>query len=211
MDSESKTTLPSELDAGHAARIVENINDLERDYRLAEGPMTEWLLSQIAATMRNALGDGYEVFRTDYTILIMTSDWKPTKRLGRGDAWLELMELTEDESGYTWLAAATGSGDTKMVLELMWRPGLIHTGEAIAADKAHAAKLEKIGFQRHEDTGKRWYIPFVIDRMQLAKGFSENDIDAALLPVKKAVEAIAAGKADLDQLIAKVQDTGKGA
>ena len=76
-------------------------------------------------------------------------------------------------------------------------------------DKVHADRLEKIGFRKNED-GTRLFVPLAIDRLRLSKAYSENDLSGeALLPVRKAVEAVVAAKTDLHALVEAVRTKAK--
>ena len=95
-----------------------------------------------------------------------------------------------------------------MGLELMFRSGLAQTAAGVIQDKAHAERLVKIGF-RKDPAALRLFVPIAIDRLRLSKGFGENDLDEALLPVRNAVEAVIAAKLDLDALIEAVRKKAK--
>ena len=192
-----------------AATIIKAIPELERDYRLAEGPLSERLMLEIKVAMREAAPEPWEVTETDYSVLLRSPEWKPTRGLGNGDAWLQINEIAEDEVDRTWIGVAVGAGQTQMGLELLFRNGLAVAAAAVTREKAQMDALTKIGFRRDE-AAARLFIPIAIDRLRLAKGYSENDLAEALAPVGKAVEAIVAAKADLDALIEAVRTKAKG-
>lgn len=123
---------------------------------------------------------------------------------------MEITEIAADEDqDHTWIAAAVGAAGSKLGLELKFRPGLMMIGDGLTKDKAHAAALAKIGFVR-DDAETRLYIPLPINQALLAKGFAENDLDAAFEPVRKSIAAVVASKSALDTLVQEAIEKGKG-
>jgi hypothetical protein len=208
MDHDQRTMQAEQQDTALAATIVKAIPELERDYRLAEGPLSERLMREVQASMRKAAPEPWEVTDSQWSVLLRSPEWKPTRGLGNGDAWLEISEIAEDEIDHTWIGAAVGAGRSQMGLELKFRNGLSEAAGAVARDKVQASALEKIGF-RKDESATRWLIPIAIDRLRLAKGYGENDLTEALGPVTKAVEAVVAAKTDLDALIEAVRTKAK--
>jgi hypothetical protein len=208
MDHDQRTMQAEQQDTTLAATIVKAIPELERDYRLAEGPLSERLMREVQASMRKAAPDPWEVADSQWSVLLRSPEWKPTRGLGNGDAWLEISEIAEDEIDHTWIGAAVGAGRSQLGLELKFRNGLSEAAAAVGRDKAQAGVLEKIGF-RKDESAMRWFIPIAIDRLRLAKGYGENDLTEALDPVTKAVEAVVAAKTDLDALIDAVRTKAK--
>lgn len=207
MDTDDQVTFAKSEVEVNAARIVANIGQVEQDYRLAEGPLSEWFMADLTVVMKEAAPEPWEVFRTDWSVLLISPGWKSTRRLGRGDAWLELAEIAPEGQDHTWIAAAVGIG--QLGIELKFRPGLMMIGEALTKDKGHATALAKVGFLR-DGTGTRLFLPLVIDKAELAEGFGANELDSALLPVRRAVEAVVGAKATLDTLVQEVIEKGKG-
>ena len=70
-------------------------------------------------------------------------------------------------------------------------------------------RLKKIGLRKDDESG-RLFVPIAIDKMRLSKGFSENDLSEALLPVREVVATVCAAKLDLDALIEAVRSKAKG-
>lgn len=209
MDSDDKVPFAKSQVEENAARIVAEIGRIEQDYRLAEGPLSDWFLSDLAVTLKGLVPETWEVMRTDWNIVIISRGWTSTRRIGRGDACLEIVEIGNEDDDHTWIAAAVGAAGSKLGLELKFRPGLMMIGDGLTKDKAHAAALQKIGFIR-DDTGTRLYIPLAINQVELAKGFAENDLDAAFEPVRNAISAVVGSKAALDTLVQEAIEKGKG-
>ena len=210
MDDAKVMILARQQDPVAAAAIVKSIVELERDYKLAEHPLSERFMGDVAVLMRKAAPEPWEVVKNDWTVLLKAgAAWKPTRGLGNGDCWLEISEISgADEEEHTWIGVAVGAGQSKFGLELVFRNALKQSAVALSQDKAHAAMLEKIGFKR-DVSGLRLYLPITIDRLRLAKGCSENDLTEALGPVRKVVEVVVAAKADLDEFIELVRTKAK--
>lgn len=209
MDHDQRMAAAQQQDTALAATIVKAIPELERDYRLAQGALSERLMLEIKTSMRKAAPEPWEINATDYSVLLRAPEWKPTRGIGRGDAWLEVNEIAEDELDRTWIGVAVSAGRTQLGLELLFRNGLAQTASAVTQEKAQAERLHKIGFRKDEGA-TRLFVPIAIDRLRLAKGFGENDLTEALGPVRKAVEAVVAAKTDLDALIEAVRTKAKG-
>ncbi len=160
--------------------------------------------------MRAAAPEPWEVEPTDWSVLIRSAAWKPTRGLGHGDAWILVNEVSENDAPHTWLGVATrAGGTTQLGLELLFRNALKGAAAVVTTDKEHAERLKKIGFLR--DAEGRLFVPVLLDKLRLAKAYGENDVGGeALLPVRKAVEIIVAAKADLDALIEAVRTKAKG-
>ena len=208
MDHDGRNAAALHADTALAAKVVAAIPELEEHYRLAEGHLSQRLMAEIKASMRKAAPEPWEVTETEYSVLLRSPEWKPTRGLGNGDAWLQINEIAEDEIDRTWIAVAVGAGQTQMGLELMFRNGLAVAAAAVTREKAQADALTKIGFRRDE-AAARLFVPIAIDRLRLAKGYGENDLAEALGPVAKAVSAVVAAKADLDKLIEAVRTKAK--
>ena len=209
MDHDGRNAAALQADTALAATIVKSIDELERNHRLAEGPLSEKLMRGIEATMRAAAPEPWEVAPTEWSILLRVPEWKPTRGLGNGDAWIQVNEVSESDLPRTWLGVATGAGgNTQLGLELVFRNALKGAASVVTTDKAFAEHLAKIGFRRNDEG--RVFLPIVLDKLRLAKAYGENDVAGeALLPVRKAVEAIVAAKADLDKLIEAVRIKAK--
>lgn len=211
MDDVKMMILARQQDPAAAAAIVKSIIELERDFKLAEHPISEKFMEDVEALMRKAAPEPWEVAKNDWTVLLKAGpDWKPTRGLGNGDCWLEISEIPgEDEEEHTWIGVAVGAGQSKFGLELVFRNALKQSAVALSQDKIHAEILEKIGFKR-DFSGLRQYLPITIDRLRLSKAFGENDLDQALGPITTAVQAVVAAKPDLDKFIELVRTKAKG-
>ena len=114
MDTKEQKQFAQAKDPATASRIVQNVAAIEQDYKLAEGYLSDWVLREIIHAMTSVAPEPFEVATTAWSAIITCPDWKPTKRPGRGDVWLEIVEHAEDEDDHTWLAAALGAGPTAM-------------------------------------------------------------------------------------------------
>lgn len=211
MDSQVKKPRAQHTQEGPAssADIVRNIGEIERSYIHASCDLSEQLMIEVATAMRNAVPEGWQVVGDSEGASVMVPDWRSTRGAGRGDVWLEIAEVATDDQDHSWIAAATASGETSMVLELRARNGLPSFPVILAHNSATAALLMERGFQ-YADSGKRIFAPITIDKDALALAFEKGDFAEALVPVRQAVELIVAAKGDLDGLIALLRQRGKG-
>ena len=204
MSTTEQSNLAAAKDAGIVARVVQNIAQVEHDYRLAEGHLSEWLMRMIMMSMKAAAAEPFVVDSTAWSAYLTCPDWKPTKRIGRGDAWLEIVEFARDEQDHTWLAAAIGAGPTELNLELMFRDGLSHYFAKLEADQGLASKLRKKGF-KIDTANQRVYLPIVIKADLLAKALPTDDFENAMAPVREATELGIAAKPEIDLLLKLVR------
>ena len=208
MNAESKMTRAQQPEADRAASIVRQIDDLEQNTQMLWGPMGERLMAEIGQAIRSSASNEWLVMGDNDALSLTCPNWKPNGGLGRGDAWLELSEIAEDEEDHSWVADAIGIGRSGMGLQLTFRNGLAHTAAIVMADKATAARLLKLGIAQDE-ARERLFIPIVIDREVLATAFAENDFEAALAPVRAALELASAAKGELDKLVEQVRAKSK--
>ncbi len=208
MDTEEKIIAAQKLDPVMAARIARSITDIERDFHLASGPVSDRLMNEIIRVFTNSAVEPWLVAETDGSALLIAPEWKMTKGVGIGDAWLELSEISLDEQDHTWLAAAVKAGGTMLCIELMFRTGLRDTAQAIIRDDKAVSALWKLAFVREEQDA-RLFIPIDILAELVAQAFEQNDFDQALTPVGEAVARAIAAKAELDKLIEQVRAAAK--
>lgn len=210
MDHDGRNAAALQADTVLAAKVVAAIPELERDYRLAHGPLSDRFMAEVQSSMRVAAPDSWEVVPHDWTIILRDPGWKPSRGLGNGDMWLQISEIADDDVERTWLGVAIGAGgNTRLGLELLFRNALKGPAAVVTTEKTHADRLKKIGFRTDEDGG-RLFVPIVIDRMRLSKGYSENDLSDALLPVREVAATACAAKLDLDALIEAVRTKARG-
>ena len=145
-------------------------------------------MRMITLSMKAVAAEPFDIENTAWSPYVTCPEWKPTKRIGRGDAWLEIVEFARDEQDHTWLAAAVGSAGTELNLELMFRDGLSGYFAKLEADQSLAAKLRKKGF-KIDTANRRVYLPIVIKPDLLAKALPSDDkFDEAMAPVREATE-----------------------
>ena len=205
MNTTEQTNLAAAKDPAIAARIVTNIEQLEHDYRLADGYLSDWLIRMITMSLKAAAPEPFVVENTAWSAYVSHPDWKPTKRIGRGDAWLEIVEFARDEQDHLWLAAAVGAAGTELNLELCFREGLSGYFAKLEGDQGLASKLRKKGF-KIDTTNKRVYLPIVIKADLLAKALpSDDNFDEAMAPVRDATELGIAAKPEIDALLKLVR------
>lgn len=208
MDNQEKALVAQSHDPAVAARIIRNIATVESDWHLASGLLSERFMREVHELIAKLTPENWKMIESGWSAGLVPPDWKMTKGVGNGDAWLELVELCDAEEEYSWIAAATGVGSTRMALELQFRNGLIPFAQkAIGNDKA-VEDILKLGFARDEAKG-RLFLPVKINADLLAKGFEENDLDKAIAPVGKAIEAAIAAKPELDKIVEQVREAAK--
>ena len=209
MDDEEKLLVAQSHDPVIAARVIRNIENVERDWHLASGLLSERLMRDVRELFGKFTPENWKMFLSGWSALIVPPDWKMTRGVGNGDAWLELAEFCDaEEEEYSWIAAAVGIGSTKMGLELQFRNGLIPFGEALIVNDKAVDALLKLGFVR-DAAKERLFIPVKVNADLLAKGYQENDLDKALAPVGKAIELAIAAKPDLDKIVEQVREAAK--
>jgi hypothetical protein len=205
VDTTEQSNLGAAKDPAIAARIVTNIAQLEHDYRLADGHLSDWLIRMITLSMKAAAPEPFVIENTAWSPYITCPDWKPTKRIGRGDAWLEIVEFSRDEQDHTWLAAAVGAGPTELNLQLMFRDGLAGYFSKLEADQSLASKFRKKGF-KVDTANQRVYLPIIIKSDLLAKALpSDDNFDEAMAPVREATDLGIAAKPEIDALLKAVR------
>ena len=206
MDDEQRTQAATEQDPVLAARIVRSLKQIEDDYHLASGPLSEKMMAAAVAALKKAVPEPFRVVESDWSAAIHSPDWKATRGVGQ-DASIELSELCAEEyREYCWLTAATATGPTRLGLQIVVRPGLRETAERIARDDKQMASIWKAGFVRDE-TDARLFVPIVIPN--LAAAFEQNDLSIAMAPVTRAVEQVIAAKAEIDKIVEAVRVAAK--
>ena len=211
MDSQIKKTRVEKTQdiPASPANIVRNIDEIERGYFEAFGPMSAQFMTAAADVMRKAVPETWQVVGNEESVSLTVLEWRSTRGMGRGDAWLEIAEVANDDQEHSWIAAATRSGETSMVLELRTRNGLPNFPDVLAHNSGTSALLMERGFE-FVDSSERIFFPIAIDKEALASAFETGDFAEALNPVRLAVELIVAAKGDLDGLIALLRQRGKG-
>ena len=208
MDNEEKLLVTQSHDPVIAARIIRNIESVERDWHLASDLLSDRMMRDVRDILGKLAPESWKFIVSGWSALIVPPDWKMTRGVGNGDAWLELAEICDAEEEYSWIAAAVGIGSTKMGLELQFRNGLEPFGLVLIANDKAVDALLKLGFVR-DDAKERLFLPVTVHADLLAKGFEENDLDKALAPVGKAIELAIAAKPDLDKIVEQVREAAK--
>jgi hypothetical protein len=197
------------VDPELAARIVRTIKQIEDDHFLASGPFSERLMRDAVQAIEKVAIAPWQVVETDWTVQIVCPEWKMTKGVGTGDAWLELTEVCSDEDrDYCWISAAVGAGPTRMGLELVFRRGLQEFAQTAIRNDKLIAVLLKLGMSRDE-TDARLFFLTNIPAEALAQGFEMNDLDKALAPVGEAMKKAITAKAELDKLVEHIRGAAK--
>lgn len=209
MDHEQRANMAAQADPERAAKIIRSIKQLDGDASLLIGPLSERMMGEAVQAVCKQAAAPWQVEEGDCSVLIVCPEWKMTRGVGFGDAWLELTEIGPDDiEGFSWISVAVGVGPTRLGLELVFRRGLQDHAAAVMSDDKLMAPLLKLGMVRHE-TSPRIFFPVDIQAELLAQGFETNDLDKALAPVEQATKKALASKADLDALINHVRDSGK--
>lgn len=210
MDNEQRIAAATQNERASAARIVRSIEQIEADFFLASAALSERMMREAVQSIRKVVPAPWQVVEAGWSAQIGCPEWKMTKGVGTGDAWLELTEICSDgEREFSWISAAVGAGPTRMGLELMFRRGLQDSAQAVIRDnKVVVAALGKLGMVRDE-TDPRLFFPIDIPSEALAQGFETGDLAGALAPVGKAVEKAIAAKAELEKLVEAVRSMAK--
>ena len=208
MDQHERDLVGKAQDPATAARIIRNIAGVETDWHLASGLLSERVMRELREALAKLAPENWKVIESGWSALLVPPDWKMTKGVGNGDAWLELVELCDAEEDYSWLAAAVGIGSTQMGFELQFRNGLQPAALTFIANDKQVSALLKAGFAR-DQAKERLFMPIKVDANLLAKGFEENDLDKALEPVGKAIGLALSAKAELDKIVQQVREAAK--
>ena len=208
MDTHEKALVAQSHDTAVAARIIRNIATIEDDWHLASGLLSERMMREVRTLFDKLAPENWKVIESGWSALIVPPEWKQKMGVGNGDAWLELVELCDAEEEYSWIAAVAGVGSTKIGFELKFRNGLVPFGLALIANDKAVDALLKLGFVR-DATKESLFLPVKINADLLAKGFEENDLDKALAPIGKAIEAAIAAKVELDKIVEQVREAAK--
>ena len=208
MDQHERDLVGKAQDPATAARIIRNIAGVESDWHLASGLLSERVMRELREALAKLAPENWKVIESGWSALLVPPDWKMTKGVGNGDAWLELVELCDAEEDYSWLAAAVGIGSTQMGFELQFRNGLQPAALTFIANDKQVSALLKAGFAR-DQAKERLFVPVKVDANLLAKGFEENDLDKALEPVGKAIGLALSAKAELDKIVQQVREAAK--
>ena len=208
MDHEQRTKAANEQDPKQAGKIIRSLKQLELDYYLAAGPLSERMMAAAVQAIKKATPEPFKVLEADVTASITTADWKATRGVGQ-DFSLTLAEIgADDEREFCWLTAATAVGPTRLGLEFACRPGLRDAFQAITKDEKKLAEIWKAGILLDE-TDARLFLPIVIAPEKLAQAFEQNSLEAVMAPVTKAVELAIAAKPHLDALAAEIRTAAK--
>lgn len=206
MDHEQRTKAASEQDPKLAGKIVRSLKQLEDEYFLAAGHLSEKMMASVVQAIKKAVPEPFKVVESDISAAIHVVGWRATRGVGQ-DFTLELGELCADEDReYCWLTAATAVGPTRLGLEFTCRPGLREAATKIIRDDKLMGPVWKAGFVRDE-TDARLFIPIVIPT--LAAAFEQNDLSSAMAPVTKAVEQAIAAMPELEKIAEAIRAAAK--
>lgn len=206
MDHEQRTKAANEQDPKLAGKIVRSLKQLEDDYFLAAGPLSERMMAAAVQAIQKAVPEPFKVVESDVTASIVVPEWRATRGVGQ-DFSFTLTEIGADgEREFCWLTAAAAVGPTRLGLELACRPGLREAFQGIAGDEKKMAGIWKAGFLLDQNDA-RLFIPIVIPK--LAEAFEQNDLTIAMAPVTKAVEQAIAAMPELDKFVEAVRTAAK--
>ncbi|MDO7843764.1 hypothetical protein [Sphingomonas immobilis] len=210
MNHEQRTKIARRDNVQLSARVIRNIAEIEADFYHAAGPVSDRIMLEAVQLITKIATPPWQVIEAGSSAQIVCPEWKMTRGVGIGDMWLELSEFSadEDDRDHSWLAAAVKAGPTQLCIELMFRNGLRDLSKVTLRDDKAVAELLKLGFVRDE-TDQQFFVPIDIPAELLAQGFEQNDLDAALAPVGKALEKAIAAKGELDKLLEKVRAAAK--
>lgn len=208
MDQHEKALVAQSHDPAVAARIIRNIANVENDWHLASDLLSDRMMQEVRALVAKLTPKDWKVADSGWSAMMVPPDWKMTKGVGKGDAWLEIVEFCDADDEYSWIAAAVGVGSTKMGLELVFRNGLSSSARTVLGNDKAVSALLKLGFVRDE-AKEQLFLPVKVSADLLAKGWEENDLDKALAPIGKAVELAISAKPELDKIVGLVREAAK--
>ncbi len=208
MDTNEQTTLAQKYDPKLAARIVLGVAELEQNYRLAEGPLSEQFITEAHVAVQDVIPDTWEIHGEAWELYITSPDWKSTRGNGRGDAWLEIGDVIEDPEAHSWIAVAVAAGPTQMCLELKFRKGLADVPTCFKASPQLATTIMERGFELSHE-GARLSIPITIEADKLAAAFKSDDFEQALQPMSNAAKLAATAKQEIDDLVGLARTMAK--
>lgn len=208
MDHEQRSKAANAQDPKQAGKIIRSLKQLEDEYFLAAGPLSERMMAVAVQAIKKATPEPFKVVEADVTASINIAEWRSNRGPGQ-DFSLTLAEIgAEEDREYCWLTAATAVGPTRLGLEFACRPGLREAFQAVTKDEKKLADIWKAGFLLDQNDS-RLFLPIVIPPEKLAQGFEQNSLDAVMVPVTKAVELAIAAKPHLDALAAQIRDAAK--
>lgn len=209
MDNEPQTVDITKIDRAKAGKIVRGIAQVEADFYLAAGPLSELVMSEAVKAVAKVARAPWQIVEAGWSAQVVCPEWRMTKGMGTGDAWLELSEICNDEENdHSWVAAALKAGPTQMGIELAFRRGLQDIAEEVIGNDESIAALRNLGFMRDDDSA-RLFVPVAIAADKLAKGFEQGDLEDAMAPVGQALGMAIAAKSYLDTLIELVRTAAK--
>lgn len=209
MNSEHREIASKHQDPELAARIIRDIEQIEDDSHLAYGPISHRLMTETGSSARSAVPDNWLFEATDDSLMAMAPEWKANRGVNQRDAWFELSDLIADEErDHSWVAVLVSKGNTQLILELKFRPGLVPVVEALTDKDPVIVNVVKAGFKRHPET-KRLYVPIELDAGLMAKGCIENDLHAALEPLRHVVGRAVSVRAPIDSMLEHVRAEAK--
>ena len=188
--------------------VVRNIGDLEAAVVHAR-ELDQRLFTAIGEGVKEQLADtdfhAHAIGDEEYVWFAPRSWLKNTTKDVEADYWFELLELPGpgDKFEETWIAqfanvgphsAETGIWFCGSALKARRWKSLLARGDAIVA------RLMDAGFR--QDPDQRIYFPLRLDLEELAKGFEDDDLTAALRPLRDAVATIMKCIDDFEALVA---------
>lgn len=206
MENERPIDAWMKMDAERGGKIVRNIDQIASDGNIAMTVLSDRMMAAATEVIEKLAVAPWQMTESHWGPRIVCPDWKMTRGVGTGDAWLELAEIgKEHEEGFSWISIAVGKDITKLGLEFVFRPGLLDYAEAAIADHKRIVPLLNLGMVCDEETS-RLYFPIQIDTELLAKGFEVGELEKALAPIAKATKVAIDGKAELDKLLGHVRN-----
>ncbi|MFX8704254.1 hypothetical protein ABTM89_19430, partial [Acinetobacter baumannii] len=89
--------------------IVRDIEQIDADANLVITSLSDRMMGEVVRIATKALSEPWQIVEADWTARLVCPDWKMTKGVGTGDAWLELTEIGgEDDEGLSWVSVAVG-------------------------------------------------------------------------------------------------------
>ena len=192
--------------------VTENLADLEAANRQIEEvvtPMIQHALLQLVAEFLDA--------NTHWTGEAEHVDdlWFAPQAWGDAEggeheyvAYFKLRGTAGRESGNDafWLSALVGAGARKLGLFVVSdRLDDVPLGKLVAADAELIQRLQQVGFVYDIAQRRALYLPLTLDREQLVADLRADELDAALNPIRTALEAVKGSVSLLEPLVATIR------
>tara|TARA_B100001179_G_scaffold229057_1_gene214120 strand:+ start:448 stop:1065 length:618 start_codon:yes stop_codon:yes gene_type:complete len=190
------------------ALVTRNIGDIEGALLHAR-KLGHELLDEIAARLRQDLGEGWEAeadLEDDGNpVKFAKTSWRePDASLGDGYVFnFNEKPGPNEETDETWFSTLLNAGPNGASIAIyLWSDTFWakrRWRKLVQQEAKTVEKLLEAGFRQDDDL---WiYIPLVLHTDELAKGYEQGDLETALMPVSQIAEVIKSTLPQLEALI----------